>query len=66
MNELEIRLLHGGAFKRCGKIFCSVHGTELNQDGSCGECVRTDMIIGADIVEADAMRRSQEALEHDV
>lgn len=57
MSELEIRLKNDGAIKRCGKVFCSVHGAiELTKDGSCVECERTDRIIGAEVAEAKAQR----------
>jgi len=65
MSELEIRLQNNGAFRRCGKVFCAVHGIELNVDGSCSECLKTEAIIATDRAEARAMNISQQILEND-
>lgn len=66
-NELESRLRHFGAFKLNNTYFCAVHpGVELNEDGSCDECIHTDAIMGSEIREAEAMDKAQRILEHDV
>jgi len=66
MTELETRLKHDGAYRKDGKIFCSVHPeTELNNDGSCKECLRTESIMASDMQEAQAMNKAQEIYEND-
>lgn len=66
VSELETRLKYGGAVKKDGKVFCSVHPKiELNNDGSCRECLKTESIMGSDMQEAQAMNKAQEIYEND-
>ena len=66
MNELESRIKHGGAIKRGNAYYCAVHTeTPLSPKGVCVDCDETDRIMGAIHAEAEASRKSQEALEED-
>ncbi len=66
-TEKQLELIRmGGAFIRCGKVFCICHsGAEINENGECDECRAVNSIAGAEMTEARAMAQAQDVYEDD-